>query len=185
MGQSHATHKDITPEEYDQMVRTTGYSSAEVHELHDKFKKDFPKGYMDKKGFKAAYASMFPHGSGADKFADHIFRIYDVDGNGQISFQEFVTTLNVSAKGTPEEKLRSSFRLYDLDRNGFITQKELTEILTAIYKSRHDPQAQVKAKQDAEKIMTKLDTDHNKKLSEDEFVRAAKLCPGILHVLQG
>jgi len=130
MGQSHATHKDITPEEYDHMVRTTGYSSAEIHELQEKFKTNFPKGYMDKKGFKSAYASMFPNGSGADKFADHIFRIYDADGNGQISFQEFVATLNISAKGTPEEKLRSSFRLYDIDRNGYITQKELTEILS-------------------------------------------------------
>jgi len=129
MGQSHGKKEDLTPEEFEQMTRTTGFSNTELHEFYEKFKADFPKGVVDKKGFKTIYAAMFPKGSGADKFADHIFRIYDVDGNGQISFQEFVATLNINTKGTAEEKLRSSFRMYDVDKSGFITQKELTEIL--------------------------------------------------------
>lgn len=128
MGQSHGK-KDLTPEEFEQLVRTTGFSNAEVHDFYEKFKKDFPKGFVDKKGFKAIYATMFPQGSGAEAFAEHIFRIYDVDGNGQISFQEFVSTINVSTKGSVEDKLRSSFRLFDADRSGFITQKELTGII--------------------------------------------------------
>jgi len=187
MGQSHAKagKSDMTPEEFDQLVRTTAFTKDEVHAFHEKFKQDFPKGYVDKKGFKTVYTSMFPQGSGADKFADHIFRVYDADGNGQISFDEFVTTLNIGTQGTPEEKLKSSFRLYDVDRNGSITQKELTSILAAIYKSRNDPQAAAKAKTDGEKIMFQLDTDKNKKLSEAEFVQAAKSCPAVLQILQG
>lgn len=184
MGQTHAK-KDLTPEEFDQLAKSSGFTNAEVHEWFEKFKHDFPKGYVDKKGFKAIYTSQFPQGTGADKFADHIFRVYDVDGNGQISFQEFVSTLHVGTSGTPEEKLRASFRMYDVDKNGSITQKELTDILSAIYKSRKDPQAAVKAKQDAEKIMFQLDTDHNKRLSEQEFVKAATGCPMVLQILQG
>ena len=132
MGQSHGK-QDMTPDDFDQLVRTTGFSSSEVHDIHEKFKKEFPKGYMDKKGFKRVYGSMFPNGSGADKFVDHIFRIYDADGNGHISFNEFITTLNVSSKGSLEDKLRYSFRLYDVDRNGSITQKELTEIFSVSF----------------------------------------------------
>lgn len=75
----------------------------------------------------------FLQGSGADKFADHIFRVYDADGNGQISFDEFVTTLNLGTQGSTEDKLKSSFRLYDVDRNGSISQKELTSIITVSY----------------------------------------------------
>ena len=131
MGTTNSHGKKVmTPEEFDQLVRSSGFNSHDVHEMHEKFKKEFPKGYMDKKDFKKAYASMFPHGSGADAFAEHIFRIYDADHNGHISFDEFVTTLHISANGTPEEKLKSSFRLYDVDHNGSITQKELTQILS-------------------------------------------------------
>jgi len=186
MGQSHGHEKkDISPAEFDQLVRSSGFHSSDVHEMHEKFRKEFPKGYMDKKDFKKAYASMFPHGSGADAFTEHIFRIYDADHNGHISFDEFITTLHISSNGTPEEKLKASFRLYDVDHNGSITHKELTQILSSIYKSRQDPHAAAKAKEDGEKIMAKLDTDHNKKLSEAEFIHAAKSCPAILHILQG
>jgi Ca2+-binding EF-hand superfamily protein len=130
MGQSHAkTKKDMTPEEFDQMIRSSSFNSEELHAIHEQFKKDYPKGFIDKKSFKQSYATMFPQGSGADKFVDHIFRLYDADGNGQISFQEFISTLQVSTQGSPEDKLRASFRMYDVDRNGSITQKELTEIL--------------------------------------------------------
>lgn len=85
MGQTHGK-KDLTPAEFDQIAKSSGFTSAEVQEFYEKFKKDYPKGYVDKKGFKTTYASMFPQGSGAEQFADHIFRVYDVDGNGQISF---------------------------------------------------------------------------------------------------
>jgi Ca2+-binding EF-hand superfamily protein len=129
MGQSHAK-QDITPEEFDRMIRTSSFGNGEIHELHQKFQREFPKGYIDKKGFKHMYMTMFPQGSGAEKFADHIFRIYDADGNGHISFQELIATLSVSASGSKEDKLRATFRLYDVDRNGLITQKELTEILS-------------------------------------------------------
>lgn len=61
----------------------------------------------------------------------------------------------------------------------------LRRCLQSIYKSRQDSHAAAKAKEDAEKIMTKLDTDHNKKLTEAEFIHAAKSCPAILHILQG
>ena len=128
MGQTHGK-KDLTPEEFDQLVRTTGFTNAEVNDFHEKFKSSFPKGFVDKKGFERIYVSMFPHGSGAEKFADHVFRTYDIDGNGKMSFQEFIMTLNISAQGSVEDKLRSSFRMYDVDKNGYIKQKELTEIL--------------------------------------------------------
>lgn len=57
-------------------------------------------------------------------------------------------------------------------------------IVQAIYKSRNEANAAAKAKVQAEQIMQKLDTDHNKKLTEAEFIQAAKACPGILPILQ-
>ena len=84
---------------------------------------------------QVVYHELFPKGN-ADQFSDHIFRLYDSDGNGLITFPEFITTLHVASRGTPEEKLRSMFRLYDIDRNGIVTYNELVQILK-VKKRRH------------------------------------------------
>lgn len=127
MGQSQK--KEATPELFDELVHTTAFSSIEIKKLYEEFIKDFPKGYADRDGFKNAYTKMFPQRLGANKFAGHIFRMYDVDGNGRMEFREYVSGLSVSMDGTVEEKLQSCFRLYDKDRSGYITLKELTDIL--------------------------------------------------------
>lgn len=179
----HAKSKEsMTPEDFDAIVKGTDFSSAEVEEWYEKFKQDFPKGYISPAQFKAVYTKMFPKGD-ADKFCTHIFRIYDVDGNKQISFQEFITTLHISAKGTPEQKLRSAFRMYDADRSGTVTSKELNEILLVIYRSKNDPAAKDHAKRDAGTIMCQLDANKDNKLSEEEFVKAVTNCKLVMDIL--
>jgi Ca2+-binding EF-hand superfamily protein len=173
----------MTPEDFDHMIKGTDFSNAEIDEWYQQFKADFPKGYISPKEFKAVYHKMFPKGD-ADKFCDHIFRIYDADKSKTISFQEFITTLHVSAHGTPQEKLRASFRMYDEDRNGFVTEIEIADILQAIYRSRNDPKAREKSKADA-KVIMELDKNKDKKLSEEEFVSAAQTRPDICRMLQG
>ena len=54
---------------------------------------------------------------------------YDADGNGVISFSEFLTTMSISAKGSPEDKLNWSFDLYDHNGDGTISRKEAVDII--------------------------------------------------------
>ena len=42
----------------------------------------------------------------AKLFVDQIFRIFDKDGNGTIDFKEFMMATDMTASGSPEEKLR-------------------------------------------------------------------------------
>ena len=64
-------------------------------------------------------------------FVDQIFRIFDKDGNGSIDFkvikldvpdigdlQEFMMATDMTASGSPEEKLRWAFKMYDKDGSG-------------------------------------------------------------------
>ncbi|XP_052037430.1 dual oxidase 2 isoform X2 [Apodemus sylvaticus] len=59
-----------------------------------------------------------------DMFVESMFCLADKDGNGYISFREFLDILVVFMKGSPEDKSRLMFTMYDLDGNGFLSKDE-------------------------------------------------------------
>ena len=66
----------------------------------------------------------------SQEFCEHVFRQYDQDGNGTIDFREFVTTLSVASRGSPDEKLAWAFKLYDVDGNHFLSPEEISGVLS-------------------------------------------------------
>ncbi|NXC82970.1 DUOX2 oxidase, partial [Cercotrichas coryphoeus] len=62
-------------------------------------------------------------------FVESMFSLADKDGNGYISFREFLDILVVFMKGTPEEKSKVMFRMYDVDENGFLSKEEFLRML--------------------------------------------------------
>ena len=52
-----------------------------------------------------------------------------MDGNGVVSFTEFLTTMSISAKGSVDDKLNWSFNLYDTNGDGTISRKEAVDII--------------------------------------------------------
>uniref|UniRef100_H0V9S6 NAD(P)H oxidase (H2O2-forming) n=1 Tax=Cavia porcellus TaxID=10141 RepID=H0V9S6_CAVPO len=64
-----------------------------------------------------------------DMFVESMFSLADKDGNGYLSFREFLDILVVFMKGTPEEKSRLMFRMYDFDGNGLISKDEFIRML--------------------------------------------------------
>lgn len=65
-------------------------------------------------------------------FSNRMFDVVDVDGDGTISFPEFVVCLStLSTKGSTEAKLRFSFQVYDIDGDQTISREELTEMVKA------------------------------------------------------
>ncbi|XP_004709549.1 dual oxidase 2 [Echinops telfairi] len=59
-----------------------------------------------------------------DMFVESMFSLADKDGNGYLSFREFLDILVVFMKGSPEDKSRLMFTMYDLDENGFLSKQE-------------------------------------------------------------
>ncbi|KAM7039506.1 dual oxidase 2 isoform 2-T3 [Acridotheres tristis] len=62
-------------------------------------------------------------------FVESMFSLADKDGNGYISFREFLDILVVFMKGSPEEKSKMMFRMYDVDENGFLSKEEFLRML--------------------------------------------------------
>lgn len=65
-------------------------------------------------------------------FVKKMFNIVDKDGDGRISFQEFLDTVVLFSRGKTEDKLRIIFDMCDNDRNGVIDKGELSEMLRSL-----------------------------------------------------
>ena len=57
------------------------------------------------------------------------FRIFDKDGSGSVSLEEFLETMHQFALQGDEEKLSFLFKVYDPNGDGVIDQSELREII--------------------------------------------------------
>ena len=57
----------------------------------------------------------------------------DIDGNGQIDFEEFVCLMNKRSKETDtEEEVINAFKVFDKDGQGLISSSELYHIMTTL-----------------------------------------------------
>ena len=148
---------------------------------------DMPNGRMDVEEFKKIYNRMFPSGVD-DKYAEHVFRSFDKNKDGQIDFREFVISISITSRGTIEQKLQWAFKVYDIDEDGYITRKEMLEIVKAIFKmSRHNSLSNslsvsedvATPEERVDDIIKQLDANMDGKLSEKEFIDGSKNNPDI------
>lgn len=65
-------------------------------------------------------------------FVTKMFNIVDKDGDGRISFQEFLDTVVLFSRGRTDDKLRIIFDMCDNDRNGVIDKVEFSEMLRSL-----------------------------------------------------
>ncbi|XP_041442661.1 dual oxidase 1 isoform X2 [Xenopus laevis] len=62
-------------------------------------------------------------------FVESMFSLADEDGNGYLSFREFLNILLIFMTGTPKEKSELMFKMYDIDGNGFLSKEEFFTML--------------------------------------------------------
>ena len=125
MGNRHC--RRLTSAEVDELLSSSSFSTDRIIEMHRDFARQYPCGYVDRDAFMRSYEARFPH---ADReFCERLYRAHDRDGNGRVSFGEFIVSVNVAMYGTAEDKLRWAFRMYDVDDDGTISRSEIVDIL--------------------------------------------------------
>lgn len=181
-------HSKLTPEIIDDLIDRTHFSHEELQKWYKGFMKDCPNGHLTIDRFTKGYSKLFSKGD-ASKFVEHAFRMFDVNRDGVVDFEEYICTIAVSAKGTMEEKLRWVFKMYDLDEDGYIGRDDLLEIVRSIYQMMGSAASNVPADEStpedrSSKIFALMDTNQDGKISLDEFINGANNDQSMFSLLQ-
>lgn len=100
--------------------------------------------------------------------AHRVLELFDTDGDGVISFTEFVTGLSIfSSKGNRAKKLKFAFDLYDIDKDGYISNGELYAVLHMMVGESSISEEQLQ--QVVDKTIRDSDSDEDGKLNFMEF----------------
>lgn len=75
---------------------------------------------------------LLPHPD-SSLYAHYVFKAFDVNCNGAISFRDHIVTLSTLLRGSVYERLKWTFKLYDLNGDGCISRGELAEVVTAVH----------------------------------------------------
>eukprot|EP01103_Thecamoeba_quadrilineata_P006389 TRINITY_DN16114_c0_g1_i1.p1 TRINITY_DN16114_c0_g1~~TRINITY_DN16114_c0_g1_i1.p1 ORF type:complete len:229 (+),score=49.69 TRINITY_DN16114_c0_g1_i1:39-725(+) len=120
-----------------EIAQKTGFNKVEVKKLFATFNDVAVKGNVDKASFKQALKILEKEGLKSEDpvFVDRLFEVLDLNGDGVLDINEFVTGLGLLCKGSIDDKLKLSFQAYDLDGNGFITKDELTHMFATAWLS--------------------------------------------------
>ena len=62
---------------------------------------------------------------------DQVFKFYDRNNDGYISFPEFTKGLSILTRGTHKEKSKYFFKAYDIDSDNYISKDDLLKVLQA------------------------------------------------------
>ncbi|CAH0730353.1 unnamed protein product, partial [Brenthis ino] len=155
------------PVALEELCRQTKFSKQEIRVMYRGFKTECPEGVVHEDSFKDIYAKFFPHGT---LYAHYVFKAFDVNCSGAISFRELLVTLSTLLRGSVYERLRWAFRLYDVDGDGAITRQELAEVVVAVHEllgrraPPGSPAARIddaKANEQVDRVFRKLDLNQD------------------------
>lgn len=99
-----------------------------------------------------------------------VISVFDTDGNGTVSFIEFLVGLAKLAAGTSEDhKLQFAFSIYDVNRDGFISNGDLFAVMKMMVGDNLSPE---QLQQLVDRQIRNSDKDGDGKLSYEEFKAA-------------
>ena len=108
----------------------------------------------------------------SDYLAQRMLKLFDLNGDGYISREEFLAGVRALVFGSDRDKLCFAFRLHDHDGDGSISQQELLRMISL---SLAESEIAEKLSQPPEyltrALMSVADTNRDGRLSFDEFVR--------------
>ncbi|XP_063170259.1 dual oxidase 2 [Candoia aspera] len=102
-------------------------------------------------------------------FVDSMFSLADKDGNGYLSFREFLDILVVFMKGSPQEKSKLMFTMYDIDGNGFLSKEEFFRMLRSFIEISNNCLSRDQTEQVIESLFKESGFQDKEELTWEDF----------------
>ncbi|XP_063305234.1 dual oxidase 1-like [Pelobates fuscus] len=102
-------------------------------------------------------------------FVESMFSLADEDGNGYLSFREFLNILVILMKGSPEEKSKLMFTMYDVDGNGFLSKQEFFTMLKSFMEISNNCLSKDQAEQVIESMFNEAGFKQKAELTWEDF----------------
>merc|ERR1711962_242351 len=157
--------KELNSSLCEYIMSHTGHSRAEVESFYNKFLKFHPSGSINYVSFQKILRESVP-GCDSSDLAQHVWRLYDTNLDGEIDFGEFMLALQVMRNGSPEQNLRQIFRIFDVNSDGRVEIQEMDKVVEQLRKVGEVGEDTV------EKAFMEMDSDRDGSVTQDEFVQA-------------
>ncbi|XP_029992823.1 dual oxidase 1 isoform X2 [Sphaeramia orbicularis] len=102
-------------------------------------------------------------------FVDSMFTLADKDGNGYLSFQEFLDVMVIFMKGSPEEKSRLMFTMNDIGGNGYLSTDEFSRMLRSFIEISNGALSKSQADDGIKAMMQAGGFDEKEKITWEDF----------------
>ena len=90
-------------EDLDYCLEKTHFTEKIIREWRKSFMEECPNGTLTKVHLHRLFKQVFPVGD-SEAFCNHIFRVFDDDGNNTLDFKEFLMALDVTQCSSDREK---------------------------------------------------------------------------------
>jgi len=175
-------------EDYKETVKGK-FNEREIRQMHKLFMRAAPTGVMGPKEFKQYIESLniFKRADVHESYAQ-IFRGYDRDQDGLITFKEYLLYQLGTIYNT-EELLDIVFATYDQDRNGLINREEMILVITNATRWVGDCDVEAKDVQAAildevKRLLAFIDVDRDGSISREELRVASVKHPEVLEKMK-
>jgi Ca2+-binding EF-hand superfamily protein len=115
------------------VVANTGFTYEQIKNWHKEFLIKCPTGLINAKQFCTYYKSLMPlNFSERSKveIALKLFKLFDIDGDGYISYAEYLVSFWIRCQAPIKEKFTWLFNMFDTNSNGRLDYYELRSALT-------------------------------------------------------
>ncbi|XP_037833973.1 dual oxidase 1 [Kryptolebias marmoratus] len=102
-------------------------------------------------------------------FVDSMFTLADKDGNGYLSFQEFLDVIVIFMKGSPEEKSRLMFSMNDIGGTGYLSKEEFARMLRSFIELSNGALSKTQAEDGIKAMMQAAGFDDKEQISWPDF----------------